>query len=600
MFGGIGLAIFSFYKIFKLKAEGKWTGKDTHNLIKGSITYGIITIATIMVLVGFLIMFGYGYWLYFFFVRKVEKRPKTFTEEKPVTLDQLHDTSKRRNSFDLNKELQLGQTTSIPLEERSSHMYVVGKSGYGKSKALQFWLTQDIEQGRGAAVVDPHGDLIEDVFASLAARYYKKAVEKYGKEADQKEKVKDIIQAIDDAEGQDGLLKRIILIDPSNKKWAVGFNPIAKLEGLDAYKQALKLSDSVADVWGFDPTDAPVMTELLLNLSYLLAENNLTLAEALAVVNNPQFHHYLARNITNHTIKEFWTKRYAEWVRANPNRKESTANKLRWFTDPDIAAIVGQPKSKVDFREAMDEGKVILFNLAKGEVTEGMANVLGGLFLAYMHLAAMGRREVAKNERRPFYFYVDEFQSITSANFGGFLREDRKYGLHFILANQDLTPLTDDIKSAIFGNVNTILSFRVSPDDAVTIAKQLFRITGLLPHQIESHTGSIGAKGYVVQTLEDDVKYHTMDAELKIYAERLKSLDRRQFYFKYGEMRDPVGDITATIEDVSNENPVKYYREELKDVCMRRWASPKEQVVESLTKRLESLGKNEESSKQTH
>lgn len=593
--GAFGNAIFLFfvfpYILVIIPAfflPGKWTSHDTWHGIKVTITCHVITALTIYILIGILPIF---YWIgwYFYYIFKVASRPKTYATEEPPDLEKIMTTSEG-NDVDQDEELQLGNGTSVPIEERAANMYIIGKAGYGKSKAMQFWFSQDVAQGRGAAVLDPHGDLIEDYFASLADEYYTRAKEKYGNDADKEGKVKEIMVSLE-AEEKDSILKHIILIDPTNKKWAVGFNPIGKLEDVDSYKQALQLSDSLLDVWGFEATEAPVMSEVLQKVGYTLAENGKTLTETTHLLYNPAVQREMLAKIKNPGVIDFWKNRYPTWMKREPMRTESAVNKIRTFTDhPDIAPIIGQEKSLVDFRKAMDDGDIILFNLAKGDLTDSIANILGGLFLTYMHLAAMSRRNVSKAQRTPYYFYVDEFQTITSANFGSYLREDRKYGLHFVLANQDLQPLSEDVQSAIFGNVNIILTFRVSPDDALIMAKQLFRLTGQLTQSVQSKGETFGVKGYAIPTSRDEVRKHTIDTELKLYAEQIKDLPRRKFLFKYGEMKDPESDTTVTMKEIDREQePIKFYIDELKDICTRRWARPKDKIMEEIAKRRQSV-----------
>ena len=163
------------------------------------------------------------------------------------------------NTHDPKEDLILGQNTKIPLSERKTHLYVIGRIGSGKSKAAEWWFTQDAIEGRGCAVIDPHGDLADNCLASIADYLYQKGI------------------PIEKLENHP-MLKRIVIIDPTDKEWAIGYNPLQKIDGVEPYTQAKQLEDTFKKVWQFEENEAPIMSELLRNTSYTLIENKETLS----------------------------------------------------------------------------------------------------------------------------------------------------------------------------------------------------------------------------------------------------------------------------------------------------------------------------------
>lgn len=484
-------------------------------------------------------------------------------------------TQELLDSHDPEKDLILGQISKIPLSERKTHLYVIGRIGSGKSKAAEWWFTQDAIEGRGCAVMDPHGDLADNCLASIANYLHEKGVP---------------LEKLEDQP----MVKKIRIIDPTDKEWAIGYNPLQKVDGVEPYTQAKQLEDTFKKVWKFEESEAPVMSEILRNASYTLIENNKTLLEATLLLTDKATRNEWVNKIDNPEMKVFWEKRFNRWIEEKQTNKiESSANKIAAFTsDPLIRPMIGQVKSTIKFRDSMDEGHILIFKLPKGKLGSA-TNLLGAFFIASMHLAAMSREDIPERERKPFYVYVDEFQNFTSANFSEILREDRKYGLHYTLINQDLGSVDEDVVKAIWGNVMGTVAFQVGDTlDAQMVASRFFHLTGKFVKTAEPEVRML--PGLSIPITRDNVEYHTVDAESKLRAEEFRMLPPRVFAVKYSGMQKPIVDITVKIKHPPvDEEPIKSYVQKIKEIVNRRNAKKKEEIREEIENRLHRLPKPE-------
>ena len=474
------------------------------------------------------------------------------------------------NNVDPEKELILGQKTTIPISQRRTHMYVAGKIGSGKSKAAEYWFIQDALMGRGCALVDPHGDLAENVLESIAAHLYEKGV---------------TLAQLD----KDPLVKRIKIIDPTDTKFAVGYNPLELEEGIEPYMQAKQMEDTFKKVWKFDEAEAPVMSEVLRNMSYALIKNKLTLLEATALLTNKQLLEKLTEQIDNSEMRMFWQDRYTRWLSDIRNTKnESTLNKISSFAaDTFIRPMLGQTKSTVNFRRAMDDSDIVIIKLAKGKLGSS-ANLLGAFFIASLHLAAIGREDIKTAKRVPFYVYVDEFQNFTSANFEEILREDRKYGLHYTLINQDLGSIDEETKHAIFGNVNTTVAFQIGDShDAERIATRLFHLSGEMVRSYKHQEGAVPGIGLPAVSEEPD--FHTIDAEHKLKAQELRQLPPRMFVVNYNGLSQAQVDVTVDTTLSVSEEILHEYVAKIREISNKRNAKLKTAVTKTIEERIHKL-----------
>ena len=356
---------------------------------------------------------------------------------------------------DLSSQVVLGTVSHPYYPERSErafldevsrlkHVYILGSTGSGKTKVIESLVRQDILSNRGVLVADPHGDLMTNILSFLAQNFSR--------------------QETDDLGG------RLILIEPFNQEYAIGFNP---LEANQPFSAMLELFEIFQRFWG-NGVWGPRMSELLRNMILTLSQNHLTLLEARPLLSQEGFRQRMIENISFGEVRDYWSYRYnplSEKMQAL--YREPVLNKISAFvTDPSIFRILGQRESTVNFREAMDQGKWILLNLSKGQLKENI-RLLGTLFLAKMKQAALSRIDTPEDRRRPFFIYIDEFQNFIGEDLESMLSEARKFHLGLTMANQNLDQLPRELRSAILGNVSTEIFFRLSHHDASQISSEM-------------------------------------------------------------------------------------------------------------------------------
>lgn len=327
----------------------------------------------------------------------------------------------------------------IKTDDRRRHMYVIGKTGMGKSTLLENMVIQDIRAGRGLAVVDPHGDLVEKVV---------KYVPSY--------RVNDVVY-----------------FNPADVDYPIAFNI---LESIDPTHRHLIASGLIAvfkkiwvDSWG------PRLEYILRNTILALIEYpGSTLLGVTRMLVDKDYRDKVMAHISDPIVKAFWRDEFSAFN--NQFRTEAISpiqNKIGQFLSSSIIRnIVGQSKSTIDMREIMDSGKILLLNLAKGRIGEDNAALLGAMMITKLQLAAMSRIDVPEPERRDFFLYVDEFQNFATESFANILSEARKYRLNLIIAHQYIEQLDEKVRAAVFGNVGTIVTFRVGAADSEFLAKE--------------------------------------------------------------------------------------------------------------------------------
>jgi hypothetical protein len=326
----------------------------------------------------------------------------------------------------------------LPEEDRSIHVYVLGSSGVGKSKGLANWILEDIREGRGCGVIDPHGDLVNDVVGSLEDFH------------------------------------RVVLVEMTDPDNIIGFNPLEQQEGIDPYTQALELVEVFRKIWNLSDSKTPRLLEILRNAVLTLIEAGGTMLDIEPLLTNQEFREEKLKYVTYEAVASFWQNRFDKWEQKDRiSNVESTLNKVSSFTsDPRIRLMLSAKKSTVDFRKLMDEENTVLINLAKG-VLRTNSFLLGALFVAKIQMAAMSRVELPPSERKPFYLYVDEFQNYATLSFAEIMSEARKYGLSLILAHQSLVQLNEDLRDIILGNAKNFIIFRCDRQDAELIIKYI-------------------------------------------------------------------------------------------------------------------------------
>ncbi len=324
----------------------------------------------------------------------------------------------------------------IKSKDRSRHMYVIGKTGMGKSTLLENMAIQDIRNGEGMAFIDPHGSAVEMLLEYVP-----------------EERIKDVVY-----------------FAPFDLDQPLAFNV---MEDVGYDKRHLVTSGLMATfkkIWQ-DAWSARMEYILTNTLLALLEYPGATLLGVNRMYTDKAYRKKVVDNVKDPIVKDFWTKEFANYTdRFTQEATPAIQNKIGQFTsNPLIRNIIGQPQSSFDIRELMDNRKILLVNLSKGRVGDVNMRLLGSMITTRIFLAAMSRAELSNAElkRAPnFYFYVDEFQNFANETFSDILSEARKYNLNLIIAHQYIEQMEEEVAAAVFGNVGTTISFRVGPFDA--------------------------------------------------------------------------------------------------------------------------------------
>ena len=365
------------------------------------------------------------------------------TAEPPTNLpilngDPNHD--RQISAFGLTNFRGMQKQFGIYRRDRSRHVYIIGQTGTGKSGLLELLALSDIYHNQGYAIIDPHGDFAVDNLKFIPP----------------------------------SRIKDVVYFNPADTEYPLGFNP---MEVYDP-SQRNNISSEIIGVLKrmFGESWGPRLEYILrYTILALLEYPNTTMMDIPRMLTNKDFRNQVLAKVTDTVVLQFWRVEFGSWSEKYATEAIAPVlNKVGAFVaNPTIRNIIGQPKSTFNIRQIMDEGKILIVNLSKGLIGEDNAAILGAFLVTKIQLAAMSRSDIPNVEdRRPFYLYVDEFQNFATDSFAVILSEARKYGLNLTVANQYISQMTDTVRDAVFGNVGTMMSMRVSPEDAPVLAQQ--------------------------------------------------------------------------------------------------------------------------------
>lgn len=324
--------------------------------------------------------------------------------------------------------------------DRRRHLYVVGKTGSGKSRLLELLLLADIQGGHGCCLIDPHGDLADELLMFVPEHR----------------------------------IKDVIYVNPSDRDFPIGFNP---LEPVEDYQVRQHLSTFFIAIFKklFADTWNPRMEHLIRYITLALLETpDSNIMGIPRILSDTKYRQKVIMQIKDPVVKSFWTNEFSGY-----NEQFASVavvpilNKVGQFiANPVIRNMVGQRQNMLDFEHFMNTGKIVIINLSKGKLGDENAALLGSMFITKIQQAALARASIPEDDRRDFYFYVDEFQNFATDAFSSILSEARKYHLDLTIAHQYIAQLPEEVKATAFGNVGSLITFAIGGDDAAYLAKE--------------------------------------------------------------------------------------------------------------------------------
>ncbi|TSC75125.1 MAG: hypothetical protein G01um101430_626 [Parcubacteria group bacterium Gr01-1014_30] len=341
------------------------------------------------------------------------------------------------------------QKFGIKKSDRRQHAYIIGKTGVGKTALLKNMALQDIQRGEGIAIIDPHGEFVEEVLDSIPSNR----------------------------------INDVVYFNPADQEYPVSFNILEVQEPEYKHLVASGLIGIFTKIWA--NVWSARMEYILSNcILALLDTPGTTLLGIPRILVDRDYRQRIINNLKDPVVKSFWVNEYEEWTPSYRNEAIAPLqNKVGQFLNVSlIRNIVGQAKSTIDIPKIMNEGKILLVNVSKGRVGEDNSAILGAMIITKVQLATMERVRIPEEKRRDFYLYVDEFQNFATDAFVNILSEARKYRLNLIVAHQYIgqlitsstTHTTTTVRDAVFGNVGTMICFRVGAADAEFLEQEFF------------------------------------------------------------------------------------------------------------------------------
>ena len=324
--------------------------------------------------------------------------------------------------------------------DRRRHVYIVGKSGVGKSKLLELLVRPDVAYGHGLCFIDPHGDVIEALLDFIP----------------------------------ENRIKDVVLIDPSDSQYPASFNPLANIDPGFKHQLTQGLIEVMERQFGANWT--PRLEHVFrFTCLALLDYPDATMRGMISMLTDRNYRQLVVDYIEDDMVRRFWAIEFADWSeKYDTDAIIPLVNKLAQFlSDPMLRNIFGQKENKIDIEKLMNENKIILINLSKGKLGEENSSFFGSMFITKIKQAGMARAAIPEAERQDFYLYVDEFHNLMTETFENLMSEARKYGLCLTVSNQFMGQLIPRVQSSVLGNTGTTVIFRVGGEDAVKLKPEM-------------------------------------------------------------------------------------------------------------------------------
>lgn len=400
--------------------------------------------------------------------------------------------------------------------DRRRHMYIIGKSGVGKSKLLELMIRQDIAYGQGLCIIDPHGELIEDILNFIP-----------------EERIEDVC-----------------LIDPGDVEYPSSFNPLANIDPTFKHQLTQGLIEVLRKQFGANWT--PRLEHVFrFTVLALLDYPHATMRGMISMLTDRNYRQKVVEYIQDDMVKRFWAIEFADWSeKFDTDAIIPLVNKLGQFlSDPMLRNIFGQKENKIDLEQLMNDQKILMINLSKGKIGEENSSFFGAMFLTKIKQAGMARAKLEPQDRHDFYLYVDEFQNIVTDTFENILSEARKYGINLVVAHQYVGQLLPKVEQAVLGNTGSMITFRVGGDDAVKLKADfapIFEVKDMI---------NLGVGEFFIKMTIDGESYDPFSAEtLKVlpathrsYRKEILDASRRKYAILAGEAQRLIAEEESTI-----------------------------------------------------
>jgi hypothetical protein len=358
--------------------------------------------------------------------------------------------------------------------DRRRHMYIIGKSGVGKSKLLELMIRQDVAYGQGLCIIDPHGELIDDILNFIP-----------------RERIEDVC-----------------VIDPGDIEFPASFNPLANIDPTFKHQLTQGLIEVLRKQFGANWT--PRLEHVFrFTVLALLDYPHATMRGMISMLTDRNYRQKVVEYIEDDMVKRFWAIEFADWSeKFDTDAIIPLVNKLGQFlSDPMLRNIFGQKQNKIDLEQLMNEQKILMINLSKGKIGEENSSFFGAMFLTKIKQAGMARAKLEPKDRHDFYLYVDEFQNIVTDTFENILSEARKYGINLVVAHQYVGQLLPKVEQAVLGNTGSMITFRVGGDDAVKLKSDfapIFEVKDMI---------NLGVGEFFIKMTIDGESYDPFSAE---------------------------------------------------------------------------------------
>ncbi len=400
--------------------------------------------------------------------------------------------------------------------DRRRHLYIIGKSGVGKSKIQELMVRQDIAYGHGVCVIDPHGEFIDDILDFIP----------------------------------DNRIEDVCIIDPGDIEYPASFNPLANVDPTFKHQLTQGLIEVLEKQFGSNWTPRLEHVFRFTTLA-LLDYPYATMRGMISMLTDRNYRQKVVEYIEDDMVKRFWAIEFADWSeKFDTDAIIPLVNKLGQFlSDPMLRNIFGQKENKIDIEEIMNTRKILLINLSKGRIGEENSSFFGAMFLTKIKQAGMARAKLSHDKRYDFYLYVDEFQNVVTDTFENILSEARKYSLNLTLAHQYVGQIIPKVMQAVMGNVGSIISFRVGGDDAIKLKAEfapIFDTKDLI---------NLGVGEFYIKMTIDGESYDPFSAEtLKVlpathtsYRQQVIDASRRKFSIPADMAKKLIAEEESTI-----------------------------------------------------